>query len=46
MAKSDECPSSYETYIDIIKPSGVKCVIWVFFKKFEDKNAKTAGKNL
>ena len=37
MAKSDECPSSNETYIDIIKPSGVKCVIWVFFQKFEDK---------
>ena len=37
MAKSDECPSSYETYIDIIKPSGVKTVIWFFFQKFETK---------
>ena len=44
MAKSNECPSSYETYIDIIKPSGVKCVIWFFFQKF---NASwTVGKNL
>ena len=24
MAKSDECPSSYENYIDIVKPSGGK----------------------
>jgi hypothetical protein len=37
MAKKDECPSSYETYIDIIKPSGVKYVIWFYFQKFEAK---------
>ena len=37
MAKSEKCPSSYETYIDIIKPSGVKYVIWFFFHRFEAK---------
>ena len=37
MAKSDHCLSAYETYIDIIKPSGVKYVIWFFFRKFEAK---------
>ena len=37
MAKSVECPPSYETYIDIIKPTGVKSVIWIFFQKCKDK---------
>ena len=37
MADSEQCPSAYETYIDIIKPSHVKYVIWFFFHKFEAK---------
>ena len=33
-----QCPLSYETFIDILKPSRAKCVIWIFFNQTNNKN--------
>ena len=34
MSQPNQCPSSFETYIDIMKPRRAKCVIWIFFNKY------------
>ena len=31
------CPQAYETYIDLIRPSNVKYVVWFFFDKLKAK---------
>ena len=37
MPNNEKCPRSYETYIDIVKPERVKCVIQFFFDKLNSK---------
>ena len=38
MIIANQCPSSYETFIDIQNPSRAKFVIWIFFNKIKSSN--------
>ena len=38
MAQPNHCPPSYETYIDMIKPTRAKCVVWIFFYRIQKRN--------
>ena len=38
MIEVNQCPSSYETFIDIQNPARAKFVIWIFFNKIKSKN--------
>ena len=38
MIQANQCPSSYETFIDIQNPSRAKFVIWIFFNKIKSSN--------
>ena len=38
MVQHNQCPSSYETFIDMNKPERSKCVIWIFFNKIASRN--------
>ena len=33
--EGETCPPAYETFIDMIRPSNVKYVVWFFFDKLK-----------
>ena len=41
MSKQHNCPPSYETFIDMMKPSHSTYVIWFFFNRNKGKNIAT-----
>ena len=38
MVQNNQCPSSYETFIDMNKPERSKYVIWIFFNEIASRN--------